>query len=62
MTDAEKLAEYDRLVELLNERIALEQHVCNTKNDFDAIQFVRAEAYRDVVELIFGGHVLPGDN
>jgi hypothetical protein len=58
MTDAEKLADYDRLIELLNDRIALEK-TFRRKKYRDAVQSVRAEAYRDIVVLILGAGALP---
>ena len=60
MTDAEKVAEYDRLVEILKDRIALEKNYRKNNAGFDAIQFVRADAYAAVVKLIMGMKALPG--
>jgi hypothetical protein len=60
MTDAEKLAEYDQLVELLTDRVALEKHYRKNNAGFDTIQFVRADAYAAVVKLIIGIDALPG--
>jgi hypothetical protein len=59
MTDAEKIAEYDRLVELLEDRVALEMNYHKKNASFDAIQFVRADAYVAVVNLILGVDALP---
>ena len=59
MTDAEKIAEYDRLVELLKDRIALEKHYRERKASFKTIQDVRVDAYLAVVHLIMGVDALP---
>jgi hypothetical protein len=58
MTDAEKLAEYDRLVELLEDRIALEKHFRKKRASLQTIQDVRVDAYLEVVKLIIGVDVL----
>ncbi|MGA7342457.1 MAG: hypothetical protein WBE72_13255 [Terracidiphilus sp.] len=60
MTDAEKIADYDRLVELLEDRIALEKNYRKKNAPFATIEFVRADAYVAVVKLILGIGVLPG--
>lgn len=60
MTDAEKIAEYDRLVELLKDRIALEKHYRKRKASYKTIQDVRVDAYLAVVHLIIGVGALPG--
>jgi hypothetical protein len=58
MTDAEKLAEYDRLVELLEDRIKLEKHFRRKRASIQTINAVRVEAYLEVVKLIIGVDVL----
>jgi hypothetical protein len=58
MTDAEKLADYDRLVELLQDRINLEKHYRERKASSQTIQSVRIDAYLEVVKLIIGVDVL----
>jgi len=59
MTDAQKLAEYDRLVELLEDRIKLENHYREKRASFQTIDAVRIDAYLEVVKLIIGVDVLP---
>ncbi len=60
MTDAEKLTDYDRLVELLEDRIKLEKHFRKKRASRQTIQAVRIDAYLEVVKLIIGVDVLPG--
>jgi len=62
MTQAQKAAIYDQLVQLLHDRIELEKHY-RQKNmgavaTFDTIEAVRTDAYKAVVELILGSDVL----
>jgi hypothetical protein len=59
MTDAEKLADYDRLVKLLEDRIKLEKYYREHEASFQTINDVRAHAYLEVVKLIIGVAVLP---
>ena len=59
MTDTEKIAEYDRLVELLEDRIKLEKHYRKNESSYDTIQSVRVETYLEVVKLIIGVDALP---
>jgi hypothetical protein len=61
MTDAEKLAKYDALVGLLRDRIELERFYRSEGRGHEAIQFLRANAYKDAVELIIGIHALSGE-
>lgn len=54
MTDAQKVAEYDRLVALLKDRIDLERHYRQEGFPGSTIDQVCIDAYRAVLELIFG--------
>jgi hypothetical protein len=54
MTDAEKLADYARIVEIIEDRIALERHFIRSKSGWDAIESMRADAYSEIVDAIFG--------
>ena len=54
MTDAEKITEYDQLVELLKDRVALEIHYRKTGMAYDTIQQVRTDAYEAIVHLVLG--------
>jgi len=58
LTDAEKIAEYGRLVELLKDRIKLEKFYRKKKSSDQTMQSVRVETYLDVVKLIIGANVL----
>lgn len=54
MTDAEKIAAYDKLTELLEDRLALEAYFHSTSATDAAIDSVRLSAYSDLVNLIYG--------
>lgn len=62
MTDAQKAAKYDQLVQLLRERIELEKYYVDKNMDVaatdGAIQLVRTDGYKAVVEVILGPQVL----
>lgn len=59
MTDAEKLADYDKLVELLKDRIALEKHHRRNRAGSQTIQELRADAYEAVIIRVLGAQSLP---
>jgi hypothetical protein len=54
MTDAEKLACYERVAEIIEDRLALERHIKDEGDPYNEIRFVRADAYRDIVRAVFG--------
>ena len=53
MSEAEKLEKYARIVEIIEDRIALERHFIRVKRGSDAIQFMRADAYSNIVDAVF---------
>jgi hypothetical protein len=55
---AEKLACYDRVVEILQDRLALERHRRRGWASFDAILSVREDAYIDLVRAVLGHDAL----
>jgi hypothetical protein len=53
MTDAEKIADYDRIVEIVRDQIALEKHM-RRKNNGAGIEFIRADAYGHILDVLVG--------
>jgi hypothetical protein len=49
MTDAQKIADYDRIVEIIDDQMALEKHQIKQDVNFDGMQFSRADAFRQIV-------------
>lgn len=56
MTDAEKLADYERVVQIIKDQVALEKHMRGRKAKHEAIQFIRADAYEHIVHRVIGPH------
>jgi hypothetical protein len=54
MTDAQKLADYDRIIEIIEDQVALEKHQIEQDGNFDGMQFSRADAYRHIVVAVKG--------
>jgi hypothetical protein len=54
MTDAQKLADYDRIVEIIDDQMALEKHQIKRNVSSEGIQFSRADAYRHIVVAVKG--------
>jgi hypothetical protein len=54
MSDAEKARIFDRLVELLRDRLSLEKHYRDTSMGSSTIDVVRIDAYEAVVKMILG--------
>jgi len=52
VTDAEKIARYDRIAEIVNDQMALESHRRAGKAKEEAIELIRAEAYEDIVDVV----------
>lgn len=52
MSDAKKLADYDRIVQIVREEIALEKHMRERNVGPDGIEFIRADAYEHIVDLV----------
>lgn len=57
-TVAEMLACYDRVVDILEDRVALERHMRRNKASFDAILYARESAYVDLVRAVLGHSAL----
>jgi hypothetical protein len=60
MTDSEKAKVYDRIFELLQDRVALEKFMRSQGNFGDPITFLRADAYGATVVFVLGRDALPG--
>jgi hypothetical protein len=58
MTDAEKLAHYERIIEIVRDRLALEKYYAEKGEDWETIQFARCDAYKNIVDAVFGAEVL----
>lgn len=58
MTDADKLAAYERVVEIIRDALALEKHFNEQSAEYGTIQSLRLDAYRNVVGALFGTGVL----
>ncbi len=54
MTDATKLAVYDRIVGLIEDQIKLEKHQREHNAELRDIEFQRADTYRHIVMTVFG--------
>jgi len=54
MTDAEKITEYDRIVQIVRDQIALEKHMRERNSASDGIQFFRADAYGHILDVLIG--------
>ena len=54
MTDTEKLAAYERILEIIDRQAALENHMKNERSLASEIANRRVGAYKDIVEEIKG--------
>jgi hypothetical protein len=55
MSDAEELADYERIVEIIRAQMALEQHQQQLPDaTFEEIEFGRVDADRQIVQLVTG--------
>lgn len=52
MTDAEKIAHYDRVAEIVANQITLEKHLRRESRSLSNIEFSRSEAYRQIVDVV----------
>lgn len=59
MTDAEKLADYERVVEIIRDQMSLEKFYHKKNADWSTIEFIRADAYKNIVDVVIGVHTLP---
>jgi hypothetical protein len=59
MTDKEKLADYERVLEIVDDEIKLEELYVGQRKGWAAIEFVRADAYKRIVDVLMGVHSLP---
>jgi hypothetical protein len=57
-TVAEKLACYEPVVEIIEDRLALEAHMKNRDASFKEILFAREDAYCSIVSAVFGPDAL----
>jgi len=58
MTDAEKLATYERVLEIIRDQMSLEKFYVQEKRDWGAIEFIRADAYKRITDAVIGHHSL----
>ena len=60
MTDAEKLADYERVIEIIKDEMSLEEFYVKEKKSWGTIEFIRADAYKNIVDVMIGIHKLAG--
>jgi hypothetical protein len=58
MADPEKLARYERVLEIIRDALALEKYYAQEGKDWEAIEFLRCDAYKNIVDAVFGPDVL----
>jgi hypothetical protein len=58
MTDAEKLADYERMVQIIHDALVLEAHYARQGKSWEEIEFLRSDAYKNIVDATFGPHIL----
>lgn len=54
MTDAEKLTIYHRIVEIVEDQMALQKHIRQKRDRFDDILISQADAYSRIVDAVVG--------
>jgi hypothetical protein len=54
MTDAEKLAAFERVCQIVVDQMKLENHFVAEQRDSDAIDFTRLNAYVQIVNAVMG--------
>ena len=59
MSDAEKVAAYERVMNIVQDAIALEQNCVRKHDPASVIEFNRAEAFKRIVETVSGLNALP---
>lgn len=52
--DKEKLSNYERIVEIVKDQMALQRHIEEKRYSFASIQFSQADAYLHIVEIVAG--------
>jgi len=52
MTDADKLADYERVVEIVRAQLSLERHHIDRQRSPDDIRLTQVDAYRQIVKQI----------
>jgi len=57
-SDAEKLSCFDRVLEILRDRMALEVHMRGRNATFQEILYAREDAYCNLVTAVMGPHAL----
>lgn len=58
MTDAEKLSDYQRIVEIIEEQLALQRHLRQKRANFEQVQFSQVDAYSHIVDIVAGRSAL----
>lgn len=59
MTEREKLEDYARVLEIVRDEMKLEQLYVSQKKKWEAIEFIRADAYKRIADVLVGVHRLP---
>jgi hypothetical protein len=54
MTDADKILKYDRVVQFIEDQMALETHLRLTGRDRDEVLFTHQDAYEHIVDVVKG--------
>jgi hypothetical protein len=52
VTDAEKLAVYERVLEIVQDQLALEKYFLSEKKSNDVIQSTQVNAYSEIVKTV----------
>ncbi|HTV28205.1 MAG TPA: hypothetical protein VMF32_10535 [Xanthobacteraceae bacterium] len=58
MTDAEKIAAYERIMGIIRDAVALERNCVRKHDSVDIIDFNRADAFKRIVETALGEDAL----
>jgi hypothetical protein len=58
MTDAQKLNTFERMVEIISDALALEKYYAQKGEDWQTIEFVRCDAFKNIVDAAFGPDAL----
>jgi hypothetical protein len=58
MTEAEKIVAFDRVAQIIDDQMALEKHMLRRKSNYASIEFIRADAYDHIVDVVVGANAL----
>jgi hypothetical protein len=58
MTDDEKLAHFERMVQIIRDALSLEKYCAQKGKSWEEIEFLRSDAYKNIVDATFGSDVL----